>query len=61
MRRALMLIGLVLVLVLWALWAVGALDGLPVWLGAAQRAAQERLAGAIRALRAGEAGALAGF
>lgn len=61
MRRALMLTGLVVVLVLGALWALGALEGLAAWLGAAQRAAQERLAGAIRALRAGEAGALAGF
>ncbi|MFN3993607.1 MAG: nickel/cobalt transporter [Tabrizicola flagellatus] len=61
MRRALMLAGLVLVLVLGVLWASGALGGLAAWLGAAQRAAQERLAGAIRALRGGEAGALTAF
>ncbi|MFN4202075.1 MAG: nickel/cobalt transporter [Tabrizicola sp.] len=61
MRRALTLAALVLVLVMGALWASGALAGLAVGLGAAQRVAQEQLAGAIRALRAGEAGALAGF
>ncbi|MFN4193421.1 MAG: nickel/cobalt transporter [Tabrizicola sp.] len=61
MRRALTLAGLVLVLVMGALWASGALAGLTAGLGAAQRAAQEQLAGAIRALRAGDAGALAGF
>lgn len=61
MRRALMLAGLVLVLVLGALWASGALAGLAAWLEGAQRAAQERLAGAIRALRGGEAGALTAF
>lgn len=61
MRRALMLAGLVLVLVLGVLWASGALAGLVAWLEAAQRAAQERLAGAIRALRGGEAGALTAF
>lgn len=61
MRRALTVAGLVLVLVMGALWASGALAGLTAGLGAAQRAAQEQLAGAIRALRAGEAGALAGF
>ncbi|NHB75142.1 nickel/cobalt transporter [Rhodobacter calidifons] len=61
MRRALMLSGLVLVLILAGLWLSGALDSLAAWLGSAQRAAQEQLAGAIRALRAGEAGALAAF
>jgi nickel/cobalt transporter (NicO) family protein len=65
MRRAVMLAvmlaGLGLVLALGVLWLVGALDGLAGWLSAAQRAAQERLAGAIRALRGGEPGALAAF
>ncbi|MFP5479968.1 MAG: nickel/cobalt transporter [Alphaproteobacteria bacterium] len=61
MRRGVMLAGLALVVALGMLWAVGALGGLAAWLEAAQRAAQERLAGAIRALRRGEPGALAAF
>ncbi len=61
MRRPLMLIGLGLVLVGGLLWLTGALEGVAGWLEAGQRAAQERLAGTIRALRAGEAGALAAF
>lgn len=61
MRRALGLAGLVLLLVLALLWLVGALDGLALWLEAAQRATQDRLAGAIRALRGGEPGALVAF
>lgn len=61
MRRALGLSGLALVLVLGALWLVGALGPVADGLQSAQRAAQERLAGAIRALRGGEPGALAAF
>lgn len=61
MRRALGLAGLVLVLLLGALWLAGALGPVSDWLQSAQRAAQERLAGAIRALRGGEPGALAAF
>ena len=61
MRRTLMLTGLVLVAGLGLLWLTGALDGLTRLLGAAQRGTQEELAAAIRALRAGEAGALAAF
>lgn len=61
MRRGLGLAGLALLLVLLLLWLAGALDGLALWLEAAQRATQERLAGAIRALRGGEPGALAAF
>jgi len=61
MRRALGLGGLVLVLVFGALWLAGALGPVADWLQSAQRAAQERLAGAIRALRGGEPGALAAF
>jgi ABC-type nickel/cobalt efflux system permease component RcnA len=56
-----MVLGLVLVAGIGLLWAVGALDGLAGWLAEAQRAAQDRLAGAIRALRGGEPGALAAF
>lgn len=61
MRRAVMLGGLVLAVGLGLLWLTGALEGLGGWLQAAQRAAQERLAGAIRALRGGEPGALVAF
>lgn len=61
MRRLVMLGALGAVLVIGGLWLVGALDGLGAWLAEAQRAAQERLAGAIRSLRGGEPGALAAF
>lgn len=61
MRRAVMLAGLGLVLVIGALWLTGALEGIKAALSVAQRAVQDRLAGAIRALRAGEAGALTAF
>lgn len=56
-----MLVGLALVLILGALWLTGALEGAAGMLQSAQRAAQERLAGAIRALRAGEPGAVLAF
>lgn len=61
MRRAVMLAGLGLVLGLGALWLAGALEGLAGQLQQAQKAAQERLADAIRSLRGGEPGALAAF
>jgi nickel/cobalt exporter len=61
MRRTLMLVVLVLVAGLGFLWLTGALDGLARWLAVSQRGAQDQLAGAIRALRAGEAGALGAF
>ena len=61
MRRALGLAGLALVLILGGLWLSGALGPVADWLQSAQRAAQERLAGAIRALRGGEPGALVAF
>lgn len=61
MRGALTVLGLVLVLVLGLFWLTGALDGVSLVLRDGQRAVQEQLAGAIRALRAGEPGALAGF
>lgn len=43
------------------LWATGRFDDLAAWIMAQQHQVQTWLAGAIRALRAGEAGALAGF
>jgi nickel/cobalt transporter (NicO) family protein len=61
MRRTLMLTGLMLVAGLGLLWLTGALDGAAGWLAAAQRQAQDQLAGAIRALRASEPGALMAF
>lgn len=61
MRRALMLAGLAVVLILALLWATGALEEGMRLVQAAQRATQDRLAGAIRALRAGEPGALLAF
>lgn len=61
MRGAVMLAGLGLAVGLGLLWATGALGGLAGWIEGAQRMAQERLAGAIRALRGGEPGALAAF
>lgn len=61
MSRPLSLAGLVLVLMFGALWAFGGLSGLAHWLADLQRAAQDQLAGAIRALRAGEPGALTAF
>jgi ABC-type nickel/cobalt efflux system permease component RcnA len=61
MHRTLMLTGLGLVAGLGLLWLTGALDGLASWLATAQRGAQEQLAAAIRALRAGDPGALMAF
>lgn len=61
MRRAIGLAGLALVALIGILWLSGGLDGLARTLEAGQEAAQNRMAAAIRALRSGEAGALAAF
>ena len=61
MRRAIGLAGLALVALIGVLWLSGGLDGLARALQGAQEAAQNRMAAAIRALRAGEAGALSAF
>jgi nickel/cobalt exporter len=59
--RALSIGSLLLVAMVGVLWLTGALDGVAAALQSAQRAAQDRLAAAIRALRGGEAGALTAF
>ncbi|MBD3763571.1 MAG: hypothetical protein IE927_02235 [Rhodobacterales bacterium] len=59
MRRAALILGAALGLALAVLWATGALDGLGRLAAEAQRQAQGGLARAIRALRAGEPGAVA--
>jgi nickel/cobalt transporter (NicO) family protein len=61
MRRALTYGGVALLLLIGLLWLTGALEGAMAVLREAQRAAQDRLAGAIRSLRGGEPGALAAF
>ncbi len=61
LRPAVTLAVLGLVLAGGGLWGLGALDGLAAALREAQRVAQDHLAGAIRALRGGEPGALAAF
>jgi len=61
MRRALTLLGAVVALVLALLWLTGWLAALEAAVLSGQRAAQEALAGAVRRIRAGEAGALAGL
>ncbi len=58
MRRALMILGLGLVSGLAIVWLGGGFDPLLSWVQGLQRTAQDRLAGAVRALRAGEPGAL---
>lgn len=60
-RGGLLAAGVALVAGLVTLWLAGGLDPVAAWLAEAQRAAQDRLAGAIRALRGGAPGALAGF
>lgn len=61
MRRALTYGGVALLLLVGLLWLTGALEGGMNLLREAQRAAQDRLAGAIRSLRGGEPGALLAF
>lgn len=58
MPRTLIILGAVLGAGFALAWGLGALDGFTAWAAASQREAQNGLARAIRALRAGEAGAL---
>lgn len=61
MRRAVMVLGLVLAAALLALWASGGLAGAERWIAEAQRAANSTLAASVRAIRGGQPGALAGL
>jgi ABC-type nickel/cobalt efflux system permease component RcnA len=61
MRRALMLSGLGLGLVAAVVWAMGGAEPLSRWAADQQRAVQDSLAAAVRALRAGTPGAWAGL
>lgn len=61
MRRALILLALALVVVLALLWLSGNMAQITSWAMEAQRGFQNRMAQGLRALRAGEPGALAGF
>lgn len=57
--RVLALTGLVVGLVLMALWMAGGLTGIERWAADQQRSVQNLMAGALRALRAGQPGAVA--
>lgn len=59
MNRALALTGLIVAVILAALWMSGGLVGVERWATEQQRTAQNLMAGALRALRAGEPGAVA--
>ena len=61
MRRALILLGLPVAVLLGLWWLAGGFDGLLRWAVAAQRQAQDALAGAVRAIRANEPGATLGL
>lgn len=59
MRRTLMVLGPLAALGLAVLWFGGGFSALQHWVGDAQRSTQTSLAAAVRALRGGEAGAVA--
>ena len=61
MRRALILAGLPVAMLLGLWWLAGGFEGLLRAAVAAQREAQDALAGAVRAIRAGRPGAVAGL
>jgi ABC-type nickel/cobalt efflux system permease component RcnA len=59
--RVLALMGLVVGAILALLWSVGGLDTIQSWAATQQRQAQNLMAGALRALRSGQPGALMGL
>lgn len=61
MRRAVMLAGLGVAAALALVWALGGLEMLGRWAAEVQRALQAPLAGAVRAVKAGEPSAWAGL
>lgn len=61
MRRAVMLAGLGVAAALTLVWALGGLEMLGRWAAEVQRALQAPLAGAVRAVKAGEPSAWAGL
>ena len=61
MRRALILTGLPVAVLLGLLWLAGGFDGVLRAAVAAQRETQDALAGAVRAIRAGQPGAVLGL
>ncbi|WFE73381.1 nickel/cobalt transporter [Roseinatronobacter sp. S2] len=58
MRTAIVSVSALVAIALLGLWAAGGLDGLGDWAQAAQRSFQAQLAGGLRALHAGQPGAL---
>jgi nickel/cobalt transporter (NicO) family protein len=61
MRRAVMLAGLGVAAVMALIWALGGLEMLGRWAAEVQRSLQAPLAGAVRAVKAGEPAAWAGL
>jgi len=59
MRRLMLTLALTAAVALGLVWALGGFDGLGRWATEAQRGFQNAMAGALRSLRAGDAGALA--
>lgn len=61
MRKTLTILGLIVALVLGALWLAGGFDALKTAVLDAQRQAQTALAGGVRAIKGGQPGAMAGL